>query len=134
LRRSAEPAQRTAAGREGATDDFFERIQARATELISRRINYTGVETIERRLRHDGCTGCESFSRLRLEVAVIGGTERFAWPGAKEFEDRELADLIETGMAGSGDFAGVSDAVVLSNLTQYRRSGDANRGGRRTIR
>lgn len=110
------------------------RIRMKLAEEAPRRPNYTCLETIERRQMYDGCASCESTDRLRLEVAVVGGKERFAWPGTSEFEDKEVAQLVLTGLVGTGDFAGVSDFVFFSTLTRYKPVGEEVRDGRRTVR
>ncbi len=41
---------------------------------------------------------------LRLEVALVDGKEMFAWPGAKQFEDKEIRDIVPSGMFGNGNY------------------------------
>jgi hypothetical protein len=41
---------------------------------------------------------------LRLEVALVEGHEMFAWPGEKQFEDRDLRDLVPSGMFGNCNY------------------------------
>jgi len=115
-------------------DPLLVRLRERASESIRRRPNYTCVEMIERKKLHDGCSGCESSDRLRLEVAVVGGRERFAWPGTSHFEDKELNEMVRIGLVGSGDFAGASDFVFFSDLTRHKLRGEEIVDGRRVIR
>ena len=117
-----------------ADEDLLARIRERAAQQIARRPNYTCLEDIERHRMHDGCPNCESSDNLRLEVAEVSGNERFAWPGSREFEDKEVADLVTTGMIGNGDFAGASDVVFFSKFTSYTLAGEATRAGRRALR
>ncbi len=119
---------------EPVADPLLVRLRERAAESIRRRPNYTCVETIERSKLHDGCSKCESSDRLRLEVAVVGGRERFAWPGTSHFEDAELNEMVRIGLVGSGDFAGASDFVFFSDQATHKVRGEEMVGGRRAIR
>lgn len=111
----------------------IKQIRIKLADEAPRRPNYTCLETTEPRQLHDGCDGCESSDRLRLEVALVGGKERFAWPGTSEFEDKEVAQIVQTGLVGTGDFAGVSDIVFFSPMTRYKAAGEEVRGGRPTL-
>jgi len=71
---------------------------------------------------------------MRVEVALISGSERFAWPSSAGFEDKDLNELVRTGMVGSGDFAGASDIVLFSKFTTYTLRGEESVRGRRAIR
>ena len=54
--------------------------------------NYTCVETVERSQRAASTRKYTLLDTLRLEVALVGPKELFAWPGAKKFEDMELSE------------------------------------------
>ncbi len=76
----------------------------RMREHMSRQPNYTCVETVERTSQAPG-GGSEVEDTLRVEVAVVGDKEMFAWPGSTEFEDVKPTELVSTGMFGNGNFA-----------------------------
>jgi hypothetical protein len=57
---------------------------------LARLPNYTCVQTIERSHRAARKKIFERQDLMRLEVALVGGQERFAWPGAKRIEETEL--------------------------------------------
>jgi len=80
--------------------EFLERMRV----TLERQPNYTCLETVERTRRSPG-GNTQVEDTLRLEVALVDSKEMFAWPGSKEFEDKELTDLISTGMFGNGNFA-----------------------------
>jgi hypothetical protein len=65
--------------------------------------DYTCLETVERTRQSPG-GAMQMQDTLRLEVALVGGREMFSWPGAKQFEDRDLRELIPTGMFGNGNY------------------------------
>lgn len=99
----------------GREDPLLETVRRNMSLLLRRMPDYTCVETIERWREGQPCADCRSWERLRLEVAVIGGKERFAWPGAAEFEDRDLEQIVPAGTIGTGDFSGFAAAVFLSD-------------------
>ena len=54
----------------------------------------------------------------------------FAWPGSKQFEDRELRDLVATGMFGNGNFAIYARILFLSDVATFEDRGETQLGGR----
>src|SRR5204862_1125155 len=71
---------------------------------------------------------------LRLEVALIGGRERYAWLDARKFDDRELRDLVGRGMTGTGNFALHTQHVFEPGIAQFHRRGAASHQGRSALR
>lgn len=68
--------------------------------------NYICLETIERSQRDPRKKRDSLLDVLRLEVAVIGHKEMYAWPGSNHFDDTELVDRVPAGgTIGSGAFA-----------------------------
>ncbi len=72
-------------------------------DLLLNQPNYTCLETVERTRQAPG-GGAQVDDTLRLEVALVDGKEMFAWPGAKQFEDKDIRDLVSTGMFGNGNY------------------------------
>ncbi|MCS7315958.1 MAG: hypothetical protein NZ554_10810, partial [Bryobacteraceae bacterium] len=105
----------------GARDDdpLLEAIRRKMSLALRRMPDYTCVETIERWRQGQPCAQCRSWERLRLEVAVIGGKERFAWPGAAEFEDRDIEQIVPPGAIATGDFSGFASAVFLGEAASF---------------
>ena len=95
------------------------------TAFLLRQPNYTCTETVERTRQVAG-NHSRIEDTLRLEVALVDGKEMFAWPGSKQFEDRELDDLVATGMFGNGNFAIYARILFLSNLAVFENRGRRN--------
>jgi hypothetical protein len=103
-------------------------------DTLARQPNYTCLETVERAYR----SGKEKEFRLedtvRLEVALVDGTEMFAWPGSKQFEDTDIRTFVPTGMFGSGDFGLYAKSVFAGRLTEFEYKGEAKLGEQPTTR
>ena len=102
-------------------------------ELLRGQPNYTCTETIER-TRQTPANRAKVEDTLRLEVALVDGKEMFAWPGSKQFEDRDLSELVSTGMFGNGNFAIYARILFLSNIAKMEFRGEAPWGGRPALR
>jgi hypothetical protein len=98
------------------------------SEILRRQPNYTCTETIERTRQAVG-SHARIEDTLRLEVALVDGKEMFAWPGSKRFEDRELGELVTTGMFGNGNFAIYAQILFLSNVATFKDGGETLLGG-----
>lgn len=101
---------------------------------LARLPNYTCTQTIDRWRRGEPCPRCEYSDRLRLEVAVVGKRERYAWPGAQAFEDQDIFGFVGHGSILTGDFAGFARGVFLNDKAVYSYAGETKLGGRRTFR
>ncbi len=97
--------------------------------ILQRQPDYTCTETVERTRQAVGSRERVE-DTLRLEVALVDGKEMFAWPGSKQFEDRDLGDLISTGMFGNGNFAIYARILFLTNLAVFEDRGEAQLDGR----
>jgi len=114
-------------------NDPLPRIRAQMAELLRGQPNYTCTETIER-TRQTPANRAKVEDTLRLEVALVDGKEMFAWPGSKQFEDRELGELVSTGMFGNGNFAIYARILFLSNIAAVESRGETQLGGRPALR
>lgn len=111
------------------------RVKARMAENLARLPNYTCTETIERSVRRARGRRFELLDLVRLEVALVGGKELFAWPGAGGFEEREIRDFAPPGGAiGNGNFAGHARAVFQGRGPVIRFAGREVRDGRTMLR
>jgi hypothetical protein len=54
----------------------------------------------------------------------------FAWPGSKQFEDREVGELVSTGMFGNGNFAIYARILFLTNAPVFEDREETQLGGR----
>ncbi len=98
------------------------------------RINdYTCTELITRSISDGTPLRVRTLDRFRLQVAVIGGRERFSWPGAA-FERDDPRDIVGGGLTGVGDFAGFSRSVFSSDGTDFTTGEEEVRDQKPTIR
>ncbi len=81
----------------------------------------------EKRTRDLPLTG---WDRLRLDVAIVGPREVFAWAGASKFGETSIDDLAEGGPAASGDF-GPYLGSVFDLATMIKFHGERVIAGRR---
>jgi len=102
-------------------------------EVLRGQPNYTCTETIER-TRQAPASRARVEDTLRLEVALVDGKEMFAWPGSKQFEDRDLREVVSTGMFGNGNFAIYARILFLSNVATVEYRGETPLGGRPALR
>src|SRR5690349_14470814 len=114
-------------------DDFLNRVRAKMAEILLRQPDYTCTETVERTRQAAG-NRSKIQDTLRLEVALVDGKEMFAWPGSKQFEDRDLSELVSTGMFGNGNFAIYARILFLSNIATVEYRGETPLGGRPALR
>lgn len=78
-------------------------VREKMLQLLVSQPNYTCLETVERTRQIPGGSA-KVDDTLRLEVALVEGKEMFAWPGAKQFEDQEIREVVSTGMFGNGSY------------------------------
>jgi hypothetical protein len=95
------------------------RVHANTRKALARFPNYTCTEVISRSISSSTPARSEYVDRLRLEVAVLGNRELFAWPGAAPFESDHPRDLIGGGLTATGEFATFTRAVLDSDSATY---------------
>jgi len=111
------------------------RLRLAAATIFEKLPNFTCTLTIERSSRPAANRRFDLIDNVRLEVALIEGKELFAWPGAKGFEDSDLADMVgDEGTIGTGDFAGHAKSILLSQHTKLKFEAEETAGGRRFTR
>ncbi len=120
-------------GAAAQADDFLSRVRAKMSDVLLRQPDYTCTETVER-TRQPAGNRSRIEDTLRLEVALVDGKEMFAWPGSKQFEDRDLNELVSTGMFGSGNFAIFARILVLTNAPVFGERRVAALAGRTMAR
>lgn len=111
------------------------RIRTQMSQMLERQPNYTCVQEIERSRRVPPHHKFQLVDMLRLEVALVGGKELFAWPGEHKFEDTELQKMVPRGGAiGNGNFALHARNVFGSSIPQFQYAGDESIDGRHAVR
>lgn len=113
---------------------LLSRIRAHIADHLTKLPNYTCLQTIERSRRRAPSNRYELVDTIRLEVALVGNRELFAWPGAGEFEEKELREMVHGGATGTGNFALHAYSVFLSNAPTFTYAGEETRDKRRTFR
>ncbi len=109
------------------------RVRLAADNNFRRLPNYTCTMTVERSQRPPRSGRFFLVDNLRLEVALVGGKELYSWPGAKQFEEQELPDMVG-GNIGTGDFALHARAVLLGGATILTFVGQEQIDGREMLR
>jgi hypothetical protein len=128
-----------ATGIEGQTGELspdtllLARIKVHMMETLTRQPNYTCLETVERSRRDGSTRKYRLEDTLRIEVALVDNKEMFAWPGSKQFEDRDFRELIPTGTFGTGDFALHSRSVFGGNVPIFEARGEQKLDGRTAV-
>ncbi len=108
-------------------------VREKMIELLANQPNYTCLETVERTRQATGGRW-QVDDTLRLEVAVVDSKEMFAWPGAKQFEDKSIRELVSTGMFGNGNYAIYARMLFSAAGPEFEYRGEAQAGGTRTLR
>ncbi|HLJ44500.1 MAG TPA: hypothetical protein VKU01_00745 [Bryobacteraceae bacterium] len=96
--------------------------------------NYTCVETIDRSDRRNAREPFHHRDTLHLEVAVAHGNELYAWPGAGQFEEGDLAGFVGGGMISTGNFETAIRSVLLNNVSEIKFHGEEEISGRNALR
>jgi hypothetical protein len=101
---------------------------------LARLPNYTCLETIERSQRKNARQAFRYLDTVRVEVAAVKNREVYAWPGAKEFADRDITEIIGAGTIGGGSFADEIRSVFVNNTSTITWHGEEEQFGRRALR
>ena len=96
--------------------------------------NYTCVETIDRSDRKKQQEPFHHLDTLHLEVAVAHGNELYAWPGARRFEEGNLAEFVGAGMVSTGNFQSAIKNVLIDNVSEIKFHGEEEILGHRALR
>ncbi len=96
--------------------------------------NYTCLETIDREERKNDRQRFQHLDTLNVEVAVVNDRELYSWPGAKEFEERDVAEMVGAGMMSTGGFRSAIKSVFIDNASTIKWHGEEEFLGRRALR
>lgn len=125
------------------TPDPAEVLQSTGERLLAdlrRMPRYTCVQTITRTYYeakqpswHHSCSSLiaahnsrkhklqeRGWDRLRLEVALVGGSSVYSWVGAPRFTDDTLDKLAGNGPLGSGDFGNFVNGILLHTTLDFK--------------
>jgi hypothetical protein len=112
---------------EGLLEHFLARMRAELERLP----DYACGQTVERFSRTSAELAWEKSDTLRFEVALIGNRELYARPGDRQFQNRQLIELVGRGTISTGQFANLAKHVFLADLRTFRYSGEVEEDGRR---
>jgi len=134
-------------------DDLYTAVRRRVLADVARLQDYTCVQTTTRIVYASDASkpaqrSCEEIigdrnarkrslaiftrERLRLDVAIVDKHEVYSWPGAKQFEDDNIQNLIGYGHAVTGEFGPFLAAIFSENPRMYL-GGEKRIGGRRLL-
>ncbi len=121
---------------EGKRPELASLYQARRkmTEALDHLPDITCLALIDRSVRLPSKRRPVISDRIRLEVAFIGLTEMFAWPGSTKFEYSSWGEMVETGASGFGSFASGLHSILRSAGVRFDYSGERNLAGRPSFR
>jgi hypothetical protein len=71
---------------------------------------------------------------VKVEVAFVDGRELYSWPGAEDFDDRPLHEIIGFGTVATGDFAVDARNLFVRGLGKFRFAGEEELAGRTVVR
>ena len=111
---------------EGLLDRFLARMRAELDRLP----DYVCTQTTERLVRSTSEQNWSTMDTLRFEVALAGGRELYALPGAERFDERPLAHMVGRGTISTGKVGLLARSVFSMQPRHFRYQGRAERDGR----
>lgn len=117
-----------------ASDPVLEKARAKMKESLARQPDFVCAQRIERKQKAAGDGPYKRQDELRLEVTLLGGKERYAWADSSKFEDRELRDLVNRGVVGTGAFGLFSRHLFQPGAAEFTPRGEEDFEGRRVAR
>jgi hypothetical protein len=126
----------------GQTDpqDILINARHKILESVDRLPHYMCTETVERYryttnirrhlsecdepAQNDRKLTLQLQDRLRLDVAISPTREMYAWHGAKEFDDRDLLDIVNEGAISTGEFGAHISNLFGSSIATFTYNGD----------
>ena len=69
----------------------------------------------------------------KQQVALVDGKELFSWPGAGNFEDKEISQIVSGGAIGNGTFALHAKSIFQSRNARITYVGEATKNNRTVL-
>ena len=115
--------------------ELLNRIRQKMADNLERLPNYTCRLKIERSIKARSDRRFELLDRLRLEVALAGRRELFAWPGQDKFEEKRIGQMVPAGggVISTGEFALHARAIFTTRAPTFIYAGKVVQDGRNTI-
>jgi hypothetical protein len=114
-------------------DALFSQVRSKMIVNLTQLPNYTCLQTIERKVRRAPSRRYQLVDMVRLEVALVNGKELFSWPGAGNFEDKEISEIVSGGAIGNGSFALHAKSIFQSRSARITFVGEVTRNNRRQL-
>ena len=111
-------------GQELTPAAIMDRTRAVMTRNLASLPNYTCLQTIERMQRRGVNRKLEMIDTVRLEVALVNGREMFSWPGAGNFEDSDVTEMVKGGAIGNGNFGTHARALFQTSGPRFTYAGE----------
>ncbi len=119
----------------GTPEEILRGIRGGVAQNLERLPNYTCRETVERFARPAAEKKLEKVDTVRLEVALIGRRELYAWPGSAKFEEKSIEKLVTgAGAIESGLFAMHLRNLFLKPGAEFTWRGETELEGRNAFR
>ena len=104
--------------------ELVQKVRQRMADNVKLLPDYTCLETIERSVRTAGKEKPLVRDRIHLEVAYVGGSEMFAWPGSEHFDAALFEELPQqAGAIATGGFAGWIGSLFGSSAPAFTFAG-----------
>jgi hypothetical protein len=114
--------------------ELLQRIRQKMAENLTGLPNYTCRLTVERSRKLKSADRFEPIDTLRLEVALSGSRELYAWPGDSHFEEKRIDEMVPGGgTIGNGDFALHARAVFAGKAAIFTYGGETPQTGRAVV-
>jgi hypothetical protein len=114
--------------------ELLGRIQQRMGMNLERLPGHACLATVERSIRQRSGKKLLVRDRIRVEVAVAGFDETFAWPGSGRFAPAAALQVAPGGAGGIGGWGAWSRRVFRSASPGFTHAGDCAVDGRRGVR
>jgi hypothetical protein len=98
-------------------------MQTRASALVAQIPAYTCVETTSRLERLAGGRGV-SADVVSVAVAVVNERETYGWPDGERFLDRQLSEMIGSGLVVTGLFGTLVRGLLISKVDDFEFAGE----------
>ncbi|MBM3739216.1 MAG: hypothetical protein FJW39_25865 [Acidobacteria bacterium] len=110
-------------GADGQTADVIPRLRAHLKQTLSKLPDYTCQQTIVRTSREADSNQFKPVDTIQVQVGLINRKEQYTWPDSRQFDNRELRDLVGKGIVSTGNFADHVQHIFLTPETQFTPRG-----------
>ena len=110
------------------------RFKEKIRQDLARIPNYTCLESMQRFERQRPSQSFVPVDTVRLEVSNVAGKELFAFPGARTFEDKDVASFVAGGAVANGVFSLFLHNLFGHDTIVFQSRGEDRLDGRRAVR